>query len=817
MRRLVIALFALIPAAITAQPAVPYGMHGPTYSHMRHDANVWERSQTIFDAFHQLGMDYDRMDVWWSLLEPERGRYEWDYFDRAIQSYADNGIELMVILGYGPSWNDGAAPITDEDREAFGDYVYAMVNRYRHIVHEWEVWNEPNILPFWAPDPDVADYAALLRIAYARAKEADPDCLVLGGGMAGADFAFTEGIFEHGAGDSFDVLTYHNYGNRPTRAGAEDEASGLRAILEANGRGDVPIWLSEHGIFTGPGGVPERDQARDIVRLAIWRRAAGIERSVYLSLRDWYATDETSQGRDFWGVLDHAGQPKESFHAMRTMLAAMRHPYTGEVHLGEGIEAFLFGGPHDNAIVIWADEPTEITLDAGVTHLVTQTLLGEETLRTDASRRFTLALSDEPLWLRNVGDNLVLLAGIETDATVVARGDTADSHIRVRNALSRTVQCDFTPTAPAGLVVSPLPTLILAPGRVGEMPFNVTVGVMAPVGDHDVPITMSVSGPPLAIGDAIHHATMTVAEPFTATQIPAAQLSETGDLALDFRLPNHTGRAISVEAALTSDQVPAAHAVVEIGGDEATVSFPIGLTAITPGAPLEVAVAFTSQGHTATLDDSLRVFPIPRLAHEVVIDGDLAEWTGPPVLAPDQFHEEDFNPNLNGGAEDISATGWLAWTPEGLWMALAIHDDVIELPPDHMIWDWDGLQIAFDTRHDAREDTNYNYDDMEIEIGWLRDDSLMIFPGQYPPGRIEEVVEQESQVAVTVGENTINYEIHFPAGVLDPMALEAGALIGFNLIQNDHDGTGREGWLELAPGIGWGKEPGQFPTGVLMP
>lgn len=33
-------------------------------------------------------------------------------------------------------------------------------------VHAYEVWNEPNIVNFWAPGPDPARYTQLLKLAY---------------------------------------------------------------------------------------------------------------------------------------------------------------------------------------------------------------------------------------------------------------------------------------------------------------------------------------------------------------------------------------------------------------------------------------------------------------------------------------------------------------------------------------------------------------------------------------------------------------------------------------------------------------------------
>lgn len=821
-------LLTALCAGLGAAPAVPFGIHGPSYSHMiaAGAPETWTRGQSIFDAFHQLGVDWARMDIWWSVVEPAPGQWDWEAMDRALRSYAENDIALMAILCYGSAWDGGRAPVTDAGREDFGRYVYETVRRHRAAVHEWEIWNEPNILPFWAPKPDAADYAALLRVAFAQAKAADPGCTVIGGATAGADLDFVREIFEHGAGDAFDVLSYHSYGNRPTREALEAEARGLREILAEHGRADAPLWLSEHGIFTGPGGVAERDQARDIVRSALWRLNAGVERVMYLSLRDWHGTEEAT-GRDFWGFLTSTGEPKESFYALRTLAHAIRErPLAGEVHLGPGVEAFLFGGTHDNALAIWSTEGSrEVTLDAGTTHLLTQSLLGEERLLSSEGRVFTLALSPDPLWLHSVGDNLLLLARTRTPPVTLARGAAAETEVTIENPLEHALQISVSAEAPEGLQVIGLPTEILLGAKTrGSLRFSLQAAQDAPVGPLDLPLTLAAHGPALPIGAAVHHVSVEIAEPFTVTALAAQRLTAEGEYPLRFEVTNHTADLLAVEARCQVSGLAPMTAATEVA-QRGEIAFQLPLSP--PSSPpagegvwatrATASVEISAAGHTVTLGEALRLFPIPRLAHPVAIDADLSEWTGPPTLASPEFTEVDFNPNLTRGPADIAARGWLAWSEEGLHLAIEITDDVIALPPDRMIWDFDGLQFALDTRHDARGLEGFDDDDIEIEIGLLTDGSVLVFTGHYPPGRVEEVVPRESQVAVSARGNRLTYEALLPAAVLDPMTFEPGALFGFNLIQNDNDGAGREGWLELAPGIGWGKEPAQYPTGILLP
>lgn len=60
------------------------------------------------------------------------------------------------------------------------------------------------------------------------------------------------------------------------------------------------------------------------------------------------------------------------------------------------------------------------------------------------------------------------------------------------------------------------------------------------------------------------------------------------------------------------------------------------------------------------------------------------------------------------------------------------------------------------------------------------------------------------------------YEIQFAPRAVSPFKLKAESSMRFNLIVNLHDGKQRIGWLELAPGIGQYKNPGEFMDLLLL-
>jgi hypothetical protein len=128
------------------------------------------------------------------------------------------------------------------------------------------IWNEPNLSFEWGFRPvDPTAYVRLLRIAYLRAKEADPEVQVLAAGLAPtlaapgdlqamSDLDFLQGMYDAGAAPYFDALAAHAYG---WRFPADDPPAPdkinfrrvelLRRVMVENGDGAKPIYITEGG------------------------------------------------------------------------------------------------------------------------------------------------------------------------------------------------------------------------------------------------------------------------------------------------------------------------------------------------------------------------------------------------------------------------------------------------------------------------------------------------------------------------------------------------------------------------------------------
>jgi hypothetical protein len=199
-----------------------------------------------------------------------------------VVDFARNqGLTVIARLGgLVPDWArprapDGSLPVNTyldvEHFDDFGDYVHAFVTHFKGRVGHVIIWNEPNVTLEWGFRPvDPEAYTELLRIAYLRAKEADPHVVVLGGALAPTlepegselalnDLIYLERMYAAGAGQSFDALAAHAYGLSfpPDEPPAPDAINYrrvelLREVMDAHGDAHKPMMLTESGWNDSP-------------------------------------------------------------------------------------------------------------------------------------------------------------------------------------------------------------------------------------------------------------------------------------------------------------------------------------------------------------------------------------------------------------------------------------------------------------------------------------------------------------------------------------------------------------------------------------
>ncbi len=223
---------------------------------------------------HDAGGDF----TGWFWLEPEKGK--WVFRDDEIRRYRDHHLRLFGQLGTAPKWasflsrvNTGRTEIAYHDRyfrplemKEFERYVSTVAARYKGVIDDWFVWNEPWIVAWWAVDfnrksrenngyitsrhPE-ADFAAMMKSACAAAKKVNPAAKISGfnttAGVRGEKW--TKGVYDAGGLAFCDTVDFHFYTPRVTGYPGDaceiayDEALGL--LVRRNALNGKPVYMSE--------------------------------------------------------------------------------------------------------------------------------------------------------------------------------------------------------------------------------------------------------------------------------------------------------------------------------------------------------------------------------------------------------------------------------------------------------------------------------------------------------------------------------------------------------------------------------------------
>ena len=186
-----------------------------------------------------------------------------------------------------PAWSRAAGDAAGtfappDDYNDFGDFIYTLVSRYKGRIRYYQIWNEPNIYPEWGSYPiSPEDYTRLLKVGATRAREADPNVVIICGALASTialqpaapppqnalnDLLFLQRMYDAGAAPYFDIMAMQAYGlwSGPTDRRMHPRLINfgrpqfVRDLMVANGDAAKPIWISEMGWNAVPDSVPDK-------------------------------------------------------------------------------------------------------------------------------------------------------------------------------------------------------------------------------------------------------------------------------------------------------------------------------------------------------------------------------------------------------------------------------------------------------------------------------------------------------------------------------------------------------------------------------
>lgn len=299
-----------------------------------------DRDYADFDSYKpylsELGVTSARIQSGWARCEKQKGRYDFARIDHIVDGMLEEGVQPWINLGYGnPLYGAekglGSKIFTDEPTmKAWLKFVETIVARYRDKVHEWEIWNEPNL---GENRTNYDAYASLLSHTVETIRRVQPDAVIIGMGLSRMPLGYTEHVLdllrERGQLGMIDYVSFHPYHENP-----DDATPGIEALARLVKSYDPDIRL-----FQGESGCPATLEWAHALRYYEWneysqakwvaRRMAndwmmGIRSSIFTFVDLQYPNMQQSFGLLRTNLFKEVVYKRPSFHAVQHMVNLFR-------------------------------------------------------------------------------------------------------------------------------------------------------------------------------------------------------------------------------------------------------------------------------------------------------------------------------------------------------------------------------------------------------------------------------------------------------------------------------------------------------------
>lgn len=292
-------------------------------------------------AVNDLGLEWVRIAMHWAILEPQKDQFNLAAFDGSAQSMERHGLKPIGFLAGSAPFATSAPPGDEhsdqyppKDPQLYVDSLLKFAHRYP-TFQAWQVWNEPNIYPYWRPKEDAAAYARLLFASADELKAQFPDKPVLTAGMAYfSQMPYTNNelmlklLLEAGLAQRDLVVAYHPYTEKPEGDVPADRDFLARVQFVNNAlraHGIKQVWATEWGwsSYDGPKEmqaiIGTAGQADYTLRRLALMSALDFDRTFLFNLSDLPTLVGPRDQK--YGILDLEGNPKPLYAALKNFFA----------------------------------------------------------------------------------------------------------------------------------------------------------------------------------------------------------------------------------------------------------------------------------------------------------------------------------------------------------------------------------------------------------------------------------------------------------------------------------------------------------------
>jgi hypothetical protein len=407
------------------------------------------------EVLSQCGVKWIRGWWGWGMCEKERGKYDWNEYDRQFNAVEGAKMRLMPILlryysNYEHAWtgpttarrasSQGQSPIQEYPYDSvlpdWSVWAGKIAERFRGRITTYEVWNEPTMgsAPHGVLTPK--QYANLLNATAPAVRQNDPKARIVG--FSGVDLPFMKETLALGVAPTMDVVSEHSYAQlKQPETHLTRRMEAARALLAANGC-DKPIWHTEQGEGGDDDGymAPSNSEAHVaalLVRNLVVGRASGIGKYFWFS-----AQTSPTYG---WGVFYEDYIPRPRLTALNACASFLEGTaYRRSFRPGQTAYAYLFEGDRPVCVVWNLNGPASLRLPPNSGAIQAFDTMGNHIRLATENGSVTVSLpAERPVYLRMGPGEYALLEKALAAAKAVSMDPVALATRAVEGGIEVTV------------------------------------------------------------------------------------------------------------------------------------------------------------------------------------------------------------------------------------------------------------------------------------------------------------------------------------------------------------------------------------------
>ena len=312
-----------------------------------------------------IGITNVRVEIrWQSIGGPNAKEYNFAYCDPMMESFKQNGIKPLIILGAPNAYfGEDDRLSSEEDVQKYLKYIKGVVDHYPW-VENFEIMNEPN--GKYGDDEGTTWYAKAVQ----EAKKIIGDKNVYAGAtvLTGSEKFLTD-ISSKGAYNSSDYYSFHLYDwNKVPTIFNEKYNKYLTSHKEMinNIGGFQKLAITETGISNYiDGGAEGRKKEEYYIQQSVLRDKYDISSAYIYNFRDTNI-DEYSMEQNF-GIVEYDFTPKTAVYALKNFYENTNGAeYIGSIKLDNDLEFHIYDKDGNPKAITWSNvEGKEFTLDYG--------------------------------------------------------------------------------------------------------------------------------------------------------------------------------------------------------------------------------------------------------------------------------------------------------------------------------------------------------------------------------------------------------------------------------------------------------------------